>query len=214
MEIFAAVALFLAVSGWFWVILGVVAAFFLGAVSDERGWMSTITLLILGTLAAVRWPATLDFVSDPVNLAIVAASYVTIGVIWARFQWGKHVQSKVEFFTAIRDKYLKQNELPANYFKTEPSVEHVEQYIEHVKQHIGRFSYSDTKYARTISELHASITPSASTNKAAIVMWMGYWPFSFTFYILRDLLADLFNSVYQAIGGQFQKVADRKFEQL
>ena len=47
----------------------------------------------------------------------------------------------------------------------------------------------------------------AKNHKGRIMTWMAYWPFSLTWWLLRDLLRKLWERLYRMIGGTLDKLS-------
>ena len=51
----------------------------------------------------------------------------------------------------------------------------------------------------------------ASRNKAKILRWMSYWPWSFAWTMLKDPIRKAFLTIYRDIAAHLQKISDRAF---
>ena len=58
------------------------------------------------------------------------------------------------------------------------------------------------------------IPPLARRNKAMLVRWAAYWPWSVLGTIIRDWIRDVFDFFYRMINGIYQAISDRMFKDL
>ena len=66
----------------------------------------------------------------------------------------------------------------------------------------------------SIAQFNEVVKPKANDNKATIIMWMSYWPLSAIWFIVADMIKEMFNYIYDQLGGYFQRVSDEKFKNL
>jgi hypothetical protein len=58
------------------------------------------------------------------------------------------------------------------------------------------------------------IPPKASSHKEKIINWISLWPFSFIWSLICDFITNLFNEIYKAFSGLFQKISDQQFKDI
>lgn len=202
----------MAVSAWYWVVFAIALYLLAGFIMDERGFASSLMTILTGALVVLKWPVLIDYVTNPVAIGGVIIGYAVIGVVWARFHWGKYLGERVDRILTARTKYEIRENLPEGYLKSDKvTANHVRGFEEYLSQY---HSMSTMRVVNTLAELYKAVTPSASKCKGAIVMWIAYWPASMALFVLRDMLRDFGLAIYRIIGGQFQKVADKKFSAL
>jgi hypothetical protein len=56
------------------------------------------------------------------------------------------------------------------------------------------------------------VSPKASKHKGDIMFWIAYWPIDMLWLVFHDLVIDFANTVYTAVSGSYQKIADRRFK--
>lgn len=204
----------LAVSAWFWLPILLVALILGAVIVNEKGGVSTFFTVVLGILVAAKFPSFLEFISDPIHIAIAFAGYVVGGVLWSRYKWSVFLNRKVEFYKSLRDGFLMAQKLPLDYFKNGEYDRTVfADYIDYLKQRCDYRLYLSGPY-KSIAELNADLAPKASANKGSIVMWIAYWPIYVVWFIIADMVTELANAIYRAIGGHFQKMSDAKFAEM
>lgn len=64
----------------------------------------------------------------------------------------------------------------------------------------------------TTHEISESDIPQAKRNKARIISWMSYWPFSMIWTLINEPVKKMFRFIYTKIEGIFQKMSDSAFK--
>lgn len=237
----------LAAAPIFWPIFIVVIGAFWTCVVCEAGYYSTVFLAFVIAASLLKFPFVLDFITVA-NVLISIPVFLVIGLVWARFKWGRLVSMTFDKVIERRKSFLASHGLTDDFFvnfdekqkqdeietaaklkniiadKTRNERERTvdcnivvnnslkgifEKYVEFMSG-----MCDSTWKVSTYENLVKELTPKAIKNKAAIVMWIAYWPISMVWYIIGDLLKDLGLALYKLVGGNFQKVANSKFEQL
>jgi len=70
------------------------------------------------------------------------------------------------------------------------------------------------RYVNQSSEFGRSgeIRPLASNHKAQIINWMMYWPYSFAWACLHDLVIHIYESCYESLSKIYQKISDHAWK--
>ena len=118
-----------------------------------------------------------------------------------------------------RDSFLSSNNLPADFLRKDPAKLD-EKEAELLAAFVETFKYGP-KYksgmpnvpdnVTTMADVVKHITPVANKNKATITARIAYWPTSFLWFALSDIVIELAESVYRLVGGKYQKMADNMF---
>lgn len=58
---------------------------------------------------------------------------------------------------------------------------------------------------------HLDVRPLAAVHKVAILRWMSYWPWYFTWTMLKDPVRKAFLTIYHNIAERLQRVSDTAF---
>jgi hypothetical protein len=211
-SLFADLAL-LALLPIFWVPLAIITIILWCFVVHERGGWATIATIALGVAIAAKFPVVIDFITNPLYVAGALVLYAVIGVLWARYKWSNFLTKKAEAFVASRAAFLRQKNLPLDYFKAHSAdAEMLASFVKEIKYGAPR----GTNWAdiTKMSELLKLVAPQASTNKGSIVIWIAYWPISVIWFIVADLVTELAEAIYRAVSGHFQRMSDAKFDSI
>lgn len=119
-----------------------------------------------------------------------ALLYLVVGMFWSMFKW--YLFSK-RSFEKLNEKF--KGFLVSAGLGTDTSIKLTDEQKAKWKTYQG---YGDKV---TI--------PLVTQNKAKIMGWMAYWPFSCIFFLFSDLFRSVFESIYYQIAGFFQAITDR-----
>jgi hypothetical protein len=170
----------------FWALL--VASFLLVLIMTEVGdspfWAA---FTIFGTLLALDLFGNAELwswiASNPLVLAGGAVGYVAFGIAWSMFKWFKFARKRLVVYQNQRSKFMKNHglgendEMPANLY----------------------LSWSDYLTG-------AIALPDPRKEKRRIVAWMSYWPWSVIYFVLADLVREIFQFVYNRTSVIFQRI--------
>jgi len=76
----------------------------------------------------------------------------------------------------------------------------------YLKQWVAKWHNTQSEYAK--KEMYGS-RPTLANSKDRILGWMVFWPWSALWWALADMIVDLFNKLYEMLGGFFGKVIQR-----
>lgn len=205
-----------ATGAFFWPVLIAVLIALTISVGKSRGGWSTVFFLVAAALVVIGAPAVIGWVvANPAVLVAIAVGYLAGGVLWARFKWSRFISERLAKFVSIRDNFLKLHGLTTAWFDiANLKTEHASSFVSSVNRAgFARFSVSAMD-GDTIARNLPNVIPQASTNKADIVMWMMYWPLLIVWYILHDMLGDMFRGIYNRLAGHFQNVSNAAFKDV
>jgi len=136
--------------------------------------------------------------SNPLLIAELVGGYFVAGTVWAIIKWWffvrdcryRYEEDKAEFLTChgIKGKKIP-DELLAQWKR------HCE-----IAYGYGRNRLGDLATA-----------PQARHNKARIMRWMMFWPWSAVWTIINDPIKKLFKRIYRTIQGLLQAISDRAY---
>lgn len=156
------------------------------------------TLSFVAFLAALQWLGGVNVIayllSHPLHIVVAVAAYYGLGVCWGVVNWRNFVYQRQAEHDEMFADFVRAKGLPED--TTTLPVEFRKMWIERVdrtKDHKGR-SIADVPLVRH--------------HKAKVMRWMGLWPFSFTMYVLKDMVKHAFYSIYLYIGSWLQTIAD------
>lgn len=209
MELIAGILIGIAAWPAFWLLFAILTVVMSAFVVNERGGWSTLCTIGLGLMIAAKWQVIL---ANPLPLVAAIIGYLVIGVLWSRFKWSRFLSLRFDQLAAVRDKWLKANDLAKDAL-VNLTPKQFESYKDQFKNTFG-YHYSFDNHAKTVAEFNASLAPKASTNKGSIVMWIAYWPVTAVWYIAADIVTDIAKGLYNMVGGHFQNMSNEKFNQL
>lgn len=140
--------------------------------------------------------------------------YLVIGIMWSTGKWwnfcGKvrdNLKEAVDRFTqTVEDK--DNTEDVARGFMTYLTGEHSLR-----KYKTAPFIHDKFK-PWTRAEVIDLFIPQVTAHKAVVLTWLFCWPISVLKWALADMLQDLYNGVFAAIKGAFQKIAASRFSDI
>lgn len=196
----------LAASVFFWPLVVAAFVWLMYAVDGGKGFQTLLTTVIVLGLAFLKWPEIGAFVKD--NTFTSVGIYLVVGVVWSFLKWIISVNKRVANFRIIKDGYIRAQNLAGDYFKTNPSEDHVKGLVMALDR--SRFFKAiDWHNVHTIEAVVARITPQATTNKYYLFTWGLYWPASVVWFLCADALTAVGEFLYARFGNFFQAVADR-----
>ncbi|MBU1179759.1 hypothetical protein KJ885_02345 [Patescibacteria group bacterium] len=188
----------LAVGGvLFWILLSVVCLLLIVAVEFERpGWATVsviATFLLLGFFGDFNvW---LAVKGNPLIALGFFFAYVVVGVLWSFGKWWFFVRNKRDEYEEckarfLRDKGIENTSVVPDNLKKEWS------------QQFGRYATRDYYGGK----------PKARENKARILTWMIYWPWSMFWTLINDPIKRFFKFIYERLQKVYQKIADSVYK--
>lgn len=186
----------LAVGGLlFWILIIIVGLVLFVVVANERpGWA---TISVVATLLLLAWLGDFNLwtviTHNPLWAVALFFAYVALGVGWSFWKWWFFVTDK-------RDKFL---ELKAEYERVTKDGRSKTETI--TSDEYNRLYYSLDHLCR---EMELSKKPRAKDNKARILTWTIWWPWSFIWTLVDDPLKKFFKYIYKKLQATYQKIAD------
>lgn len=217
MDAFSWVAGFLtgfALTPWFWVALLVIGTSLCSLSSKDEGFWSFVFAVALVSLIVSKWPAIALLLSTPTAIVSAIVLYFIAGTVWGLFKWKMFVNEQYNKTVAFRNDFLKKHGLPEDYFSTgNPSIDHVAELAKYIADKSSFYIFYPNAIS-TYSNLCKMLAPTASQHKKSIVMWIAYWPFSATWFVVSDMVTQIASGIYNFIGKQFQSISNSKFDQM
>jgi hypothetical protein len=215
------VAFFVLAGPWFWLLAVAAMCFIIWALEEDSGVWATTTLvafLLLITffgegLVVFKWLA-----ANPWMLLWGALAYIGIGAVWGVIKWYFYASSKAEDFEDLKIAWLKskgvagkkvplelQNEWTA-YVCDNGRFGHWE-YLDPNDEYYGstnRYTPKDQRKRKPMLDM-----PYSWNNKARIVRWMSYWPFSMLWSLLDDVVKRIFRRIQRMLGQIMDSITER-----
>jgi hypothetical protein len=184
------------------VLLGIVALFVWLTVlieTERWGWATISLVATCGITGILQGRGILDwFTSHWQEAALYTAGYLVVGVIWSFAKWFSYLMN---FRDRLREK--KAAFLTSRGIKGfDASAFIPEDLLKDFQDYLGS-RYDDSRTLR--------VKPQASDNKARIVAWMSFWPFSFIGTVLNDPIRRLFNFLFNQFKALYQRMSDHVF---
>ena len=185
---------FLIVGGvLFWIIALLAAIAIVAAIEYDSGQNATIVAVafvaIMVLFSNVEAPFTW-LMNNWLLLAVMVVAYIGVGGGWSVVKWYFHCLALRDNYREEKSEFLTSNNISGD---TIP-----EELKESWKRRIG-YGYK---------------TPQVRENKATILMWMTYWPFSAFWTLLNDPIKRAFKWVYNRLGGMLQGISDKMFSEI
>jgi hypothetical protein len=196
---------FMAATGfWFWALFLVDFIFVLAFVANDRVVEPFVAFLVLVLATQFVWKVNLfgQVVDNPFIVLGFFGVYIVCGVVWSLFEWsrviGKYRNKYIKFLESFSKRYNCKFEGTISSFRLESTDgRHT---IEELKK---GFESAKNGYDGVGS------VPVAKDNKAEIISWMMYWPFSVLWFALSDFLVDIWNLIYKMFASLFDGVSKR-----
>lgn len=148
--------------------------------------------------------------------------YLVIGLIWSFIKWLQFVRKHYQAIKKAKEYYYSENhsvsDLNSCISTAFSEIFGNERYK--TKSYVDILRIRATTKEETFDGSKKSIIenaiPKAGNNKANIIGWMVYWPFSVISFILKDLLEiiyrtlfNLFESVYNTISNKYKSILEK-----
>jgi hypothetical protein len=140
--------------------------------------------------------------------------YLVLGIVWSTAKWWL-------FCGKIRDAV---KEVAGRFTRTvedDESSDDVERaFMSHMTHNAALRQYKSLPYMHdntvpwSRKEVIAAYIPLVTLHKGIVLTWLFCWPISVLKWALADMLRDLYNAVFNAIKGAFQKIAASRFTDI
>lgn len=208
---------FIAGGFFFWPVVAVLFFAFWGL--SENNWnvsgVIALALLVLVTNYQYDYLSSFNTWYKIVGAVLV---YAVVGGLYSFMRWYLYLRGVQSTFIELRDAFILQYNLAADFFRAEPTAGSKEYKLQ--QEFIAKFYYNGDagrifnkvpQEVTTMADLLKYITPVASQNKAIIIQRITYWPTSLLWFAIRDVVREMFETVYRVIGGGYQKLANSMF---
>ena len=192
----------LAVFLGFWVFFPTIAMFLLmfAWVAYEVPIGATVTLI--ATAAVLQFKGNIQIVESVIahpfwTIAFVLG-YFLIGVLWSIAKWRLFCDDLGEAYREAKEEFYRSDWTPEGRASNAPKTKD-----EEWRRICG---YKFPHFADGMF--------SARMYKAKILVWMTYWPWSFLWTFLNDLVKRVFNSIYLRIQRIYQAIANHAFQDI
>jgi hypothetical protein len=191
-------AVFVVGSLWFWLLLVSETILLFVLVEWDQGALATVTFLV--TMLLLQFLGNVNLygyvIGHPWTVVLGAAGYFAVGTLWAIAKWWFYVREQRAWYDELRAAYLRGYRIDA------------QQAVPEDLQHQWQRCLTQAKRSRRPLE----VRPLAARHKAEILHWMSYWPWSFSWTMLKDPIRKAFLTIYHDIAEHLQKISDRAFQ--
>jgi hypothetical protein len=215
--------LLLLVASWaFWPVSLVLFIGFWACSEKNKNIWAVITLGVLIFLTNFQYDY-LSYFDSWYKVAGFAGIYALVGAAYSFMRWYFYVRGQQSNFITMRDTFLREHNLPADFFRkdlaklTAAEAELHASFIELFKSGNAYSRYKMPIVPKSVSligDVVKHVTPVANKNKATITARIAYWPTSFLWFALSDIVVELAESVYRLVGGKYQQLADSMFKEV
>lgn len=197
--------LFLAGTIWFWILLAAAALLVALFVAGERFGKATFSIAL--TFAALHFFGDFNVLSWLAGHWLLSfaclAAYLAAGVGWSIGKWWLFVRAKRAKIEVLKAQFLIQRQLGGS---TVPARLETE-------WHGWLVSNGAYEGGHVRGVAHPTKPPQVGQYKGRIMAWMVYWPWSFVTTIINDPIRKLFNGLFAAFQGLFQRISDHAFRE-
>jgi hypothetical protein len=191
-------AIFVVGSGWFWLLLVAECIIVLVLLEWDQGAIATLTFV--ATLLLLQFLGDVNIygyvIRHPETVLMGAAAYFVLGTVWAIAKWWFFVREQRSWYDELRAAFLRLHRLEPQSGMPEGLQHHWQQCLSLGKKNGHR----------------VEVRPSAAGHKRDIVRWMSYWPWSFSWTILKDPVRKAFLTIYHNIAAYLQEISNRAFK--
>ena len=192
-------ALFILGTFWWYIITGCFVIWAIALTeSESMAWTIvslSIYLVFLSSLGKVNVFSHVFY--DPLHTLLYVLGYFVIGVIWSFIKWWLRVNETAQRYKEERDKFFKEQKHISAVSKSYQKTDHV---IDRWQSHI--------EYKEDIKK------PVASKNKEKISVWIVYWPFSFFWSLINDIVKRIVEQFVIRFQKIYQSISDKAFKNL
>lgn len=197
-----------------WPVLIVFMIISWGAINNDHQISGSILIVVVLYALFSRFPTAVDsIVNNKLWAACGMVVYLLVGACWATVKWVKYVFTQKTIYNNILQAYIKEGNLPANYFATATMGDSPCKEMRSKLIYAG-FASINPQYDLPYAEVIRGIIPQVREHKKAIVSWMSLWPASCIWWVATELLSDVFGNIFNVIHKRLQQFTNDKFVDL
>lgn len=173
----------------FWLFTSVVIILMLTCINFQKG--AGATVVAISTILAFQFWGGYDIFGyvrhNPMTAIYIAGAYALAGVATGVFKWWRYVRNNLGKYQEAKAEYLEDNNGKA----------------EGWSRYRDQGNYSGTKFI---------FEPMARRHKAAITMWMTYWPLVLVWTVINDPIRKFFKAAYERLSGVLESISKNAFK--
>lgn len=172
----------------FWIFSVAVIIAMLACIDFQKG--AAATIVAIGTVLAFQFWGGYDIFGyirhNPATMAYIAGAYAILGVMTGVFKWWRYVRNNLGKYQEAKAEYFADGGKPEGWAR-----------------HRDAGNYSAIKF---------TFEPVARRHKAAITMWMTYWPLVLIWTIINDPIRKFFRAAYERLSGMLESISKNAFK--
>lgn len=179
----------------FWILMGLVSVCLIAALEYEKaGWATfsaVVTFLLLGLFGDFNvWTATTEHPFLAIGAVLI---YLAVGTLYSFGKWWRYVKLASRKLKDEIAEFLAAHKLEGDKIPDEL-----------LEEWLGSPRRSGYRRRNT--------KPIARENKARIMSWMVYWPWSMFWTVINDPIKKAFKAIFQELQATYQRISDKAFE--
>lgn len=206
--------LFAATGLIFWILLVLSSIAIIASIeNDSPSWATSTIALMFAILYffsdfSVRYTWHFDWRFAATYLI----GYIIIGIVWSVFKWLLSLSARRERWDEAVSEYKKQNQIDPKTVvsKKDPAL------IEYMKVNHREFLIvpNSSVWAPSGNLNSAYLEPRPEPNKARIILWMTYWPWSILWSLLDDIIRGIGRNLYRWLKSLYESMATWMFSDI
>lgn len=170
-------------------------------VANETAIGATVTIvatfLVLQFFSEV--PLLGFIMTHPLLILSFLGLYIVAGVIWSVVKWWLFCKETQEEYEDAKEDFFKRRNFTVSRSGRQETLSPQEAWREYCK-----YAFRQLRNGRLWARDH----------KKRIVIWMTYWPWSFVWTLIDDIVRRIFNAIYIHIQKIYQAIADNAFKNI
>lgn len=185
----------------FWMLFAVASVLFIISLEVER--IGYAALALIGGLFAMAYWGDFNIITyaseNPQMLAAMVGGYFAGGTTWCFIKWWFHLRNCRDEDLGFKNTFLEKNGVHGGRVPPE------------LKDDWKAVCASRFNYLSSRGGPENGYAPMVSKNKARLMRWMMFWPWSFLWTMINDPIKKVFKWIYRSIQGTLQGMSDRAY---
>jgi len=216
------IVLFTLGSPLFWLLFLVVSSCIIWAIEENRWYWAGFSVLaflaacvFLGDTGLVK-----TLIERPYMIVPYAGGFIGLGITWGFIKWFVFLHKRRRKYEDAKLAWLREEglldakEIPEELKKKWTLYLLNSDEWSRPKKPFVPVHRWDAKLSKDINDRVLTVRPRAWENKTKIITWMAFWPWSLFWYLLGDLLYDLWNRIYAWLGDLFEQMSKHVFRNV
>lgn len=172
----------------FWIFSVAVIIAMLTCINFQKG--AGATVVALATVLAFQFYGGYDIFGyvkhNPLTMLYVIGAYGAAGIVVGVFKWWRYVRNNLSKYQEAKAEYMADGGNASGW-----------------PRYRDQGNYNGIKFI---------FEPVARRHKAAITMWMTYWPLVLIWTVINDPVRKFFRAVYDRLGGMLESISKNAFK--